>query len=189
MSATPIKRGRGGRSGIALYTREIENEICARLATGETLNAICRSPGFPTSQAVKLWVLEDKPPGIASRYARARQLGYETWADEVIELSDDTAYRDMPDIANAVVAQQRLAIDSRKWMLSKVLPKMFGDRLEVSGDPDAPLVTRIELVPVAPRPALSAPTIDHESGVNMGSVGELEEKARQTAALGAAPDK
>jgi hypothetical protein len=153
-------RQRGGRSGVHLYTPQIEEQILARLALGETLNAICHSPGMPTIQAVKLWVLEDRPAGIASRYARARQLGYEVMADQVIELSDDRSFMGRDD-ANAIVQAQRLSVDSRKWLLSKVLPKIYGDKIEVSGDPDAPVVHRIELVPVAPR--LSAgKVIEHD---------------------------
>ena len=53
---------------------------------------------------------------------------------------------------NALVQKQRLQVDSRKWMLSKLLPKQYGDKVtqELVGNPDAPIVTRIELVPVAP---------------------------------------
>ena len=153
------QRQRGGR-GVALYTRHIEDQICERLAQGETLNAICRAPGMPTPQAVKLWVADDKPPGIASRYARARQLGYEVLADEVIELSDDRSFVGHPD-AQAIVTAQRLSVDSRKWLLSKVLPRIYGDRVEVTGDPDAPIVHRIELVPVAPK-VIAPKVIEHE---------------------------
>ena len=56
----------------------------------------------------------------------------------------------VPDHEN--VQQSRLRVDSRKWLLSKQLPKKYGDKItqEITGDASAPLVTRIELVPVAP---------------------------------------
>lgn len=47
-----------------------------------------------------------------------------------------------------MVERSKLQIDARKWRLSKMLPKRYGDRLELAGDKDAPLQTRvvIELV-------------------------------------------
>lgn len=147
---TPAKRG--GRNGIeSVYTREIDDEICRRVANGESLSNVCRTPGFPTPSTVRDWVVQDRPAGIAARYARAREAGWEAMADELFSISDDRTFVGRPD-ASAVVAQQRLAVDTRKWFLSKVLPHRFGDRIEVVGNADAPLVTRIELVPVAPRP-------------------------------------
>jgi hypothetical protein len=46
------------------------------------------------------------------------------------------------------VQKQRLQVDTRKWLLSKLAPKKFGDKIEVSGDPANPLVQRIERVVV-----------------------------------------
>ena len=42
--------------------------------------------------------------------------------------------------------------DGRKWLLGRLLPKQFGDRVtqEITGDPYAPIVSRFELVPVDP---------------------------------------
>ena len=50
--------------------------------------------------------------------------------------------------------------DNRKWLLSKMLPRRYGDKVEISGDASAPLLTRIELVAV--RPKLEPPTVDHK---------------------------
>ena len=52
--------------------------------------------------------------------------------------------------------------DNRKWLLSKMLPKQFGDRVtqEIVGGGDQPLITRIELVPVAPKPRPELPARD-----------------------------
>ena len=50
-----------------------------------------------------------------------------------------------------------------------MLPRKYGDRLGIGSDPDAPVVTRIELVPVAPRMIdANAATIDHEIGLEDG---------------------
>jgi hypothetical protein len=94
-------------------------------------------------------------------------------ADEVIEISDaDCTVDGKPD--NALVQQARLRVDTRKWLLSKMLPRRFGDRVttEVAGDPDAPLLTRIELVAVPARPSRPA-----EDGREYGLETELPPKS------------
>jgi hypothetical protein len=43
-------------------------------------------------------------------------------------------------------------------LLSKVLPKIYGDKVEISGDASSPLIQRIELVAIRPKQV----TIDHD---------------------------
>jgi hypothetical protein len=38
-----------------------------------------------------------------------------------------------------VIARSRLRVDTRKWYLSKVLPKIYGDRTIHAGDPENPI--------------------------------------------------
>jgi len=92
--------------------------------------------------------------------SRAREAGYEVLVDELFAIADDRSFVGKPD-ANAIVAQQRLAVDTRKWFLSKVLPHRFGDRVEVTGNPNVPIVTKITLVPVSPRTIDATPARLH----------------------------
>lgn len=120
------------------YSEDLADQICTRLESGETLRAICRDEGMPTEAAVRNWALEDME-GFAARYARAREIGYMTMADEILEIADDGnndwMERHGEDGSGWVlngehVARTKLRIDTRKWMLSKVLPKIFGDRVD-----------------------------------------------------------
>jgi hypothetical protein len=146
------------------YTEAIAEEICNRLAAGESLASICRTPGFPTETKVRIWALNDQADkhgtgkGFKERYTVAREIGYERMADEVIAISDADYRMEDGLVDNAAVQQARLRSDNRKWLLSKMLPRKFGDRVtaEVVGDANAPLLTRIELVAVAPK------VIEHE---------------------------
>ncbi|WP_417276397.1 hypothetical protein [Castellaniella sp.] len=56
------------------YTRQVSDEICQRLASGEPLLAICRDDAMPTPGAVHKWVKKDTG-GFAARYRQARELG------------------------------------------------------------------------------------------------------------------
>lgn len=94
------------------------------------------------------WVNEDA--ALADRYACARDNLIERIAEEIMELSDQTV-GEQPDGKKdwAAVQKHRLQVDSRKWLLSKLAPKRYGDKLELSGDPDRPLaIQKIERVVV-----------------------------------------
>lgn len=120
-----------------VYTPELAHEICRRLTEGETLKVLCRAKGMPAESTVRLWVLDDVE-GFAALYARARLVGYHTMADDLIEIADSTG------TDPAAVNRDRLRVDTRKWLLSKALPKIYGDKLtaELTGKDGAPLPER-----------------------------------------------
>ena len=70
------------------------------------------------------------------QYARAREVGYKLLADEIIEIADDSSGDAMVDEDGKVkqnaefVNRARLRVDTRKWMLAKMLPKVYGERIE-----------------------------------------------------------
>ena len=83
-----------GGTGRSRSTRApSKTKSATRLAAGEGLATICKDPNMPSEQAVRQWVMDDRPPGIALRYARARTIGYHHLADEIIQLSDDLSLR------------------------------------------------------------------------------------------------
>ena len=43
------------------------------------------------------------------------------------------------------IARSRLRVDSRKWVASKLLPKVYGDRLQHTGDGGGPITVRPDL--------------------------------------------
>lgn len=46
-----------------------------------------------------------------------------------------------------VIARSRLRVDTRKWLLSKCLPKIYGDRLEVDQKTDLTIRDAIDRPP------------------------------------------
>ena len=130
----PKKRGRP-----LTYTREVADQICRDLAHGKTLKETCRQDGMPPESTVRLWALDDVD-GFAARYARAREIGYHSMADELLEISDDArndwmernAEENAGWEANGEHLQRsRLRVDTRKWMLAKALPKIYGEKQQV----------------------------------------------------------
>jgi hypothetical protein len=72
-------------------------------------------------------------------YARAREVGYYKMADETIEIADDSSRdwkktvdkngNEITVVDHDHIARSRLRVDTRKWLLAKVLPKIYGDRV------------------------------------------------------------
>jgi hypothetical protein len=138
------------------FTPELAATICARLAAGETLRAIAKDEDMPPESTVRGWALEDRE-GFSAHYAKAREIGYMAMADETLEIADDgsndTYKTDEGQEAtnHDVIARSRLRVDTRKWLLSKALPKVFGDKIVqehtgAGGGPIEQSITRIERV-------------------------------------------
>ena len=128
---------------MPVYSPEIASEICERLANGESLNAICKSDRskFPDESSVREWVIEDRD-GFAPKYTRARDKGLDVIADEILRIADesehDISHEDLGDgvvverVNREVIQRSALRVDARKWYLSKLAPKRYGDRSQVA---------------------------------------------------------
>ena len=172
----PIPRGRGRPS---LYTQELGERICARLATGETLREICRDPDMPDEKAVRLWAMdEERAPEFVPQYARARELGYESIAEQILGFGLDDYKGPDGFVDNGEIQRLRLLSDNRKWLLSKMQPKRYGDKVtqEITGEDGGALITRIELVPVDVRPK---PMIEHDGGLTEARSGKQPRKRQK----------
>lgn len=105
---------------------------------------------MPAESTVRKWALENRE-GFYAQYSQARELGYMSMADETLEISDDgrndwTTRQQGENTIDVVdhdhIARSRLRVDTRKWLLSKALPKMFGDRVIHAGDAENPIATK-----------------------------------------------
>ena len=134
--------------GRTLYTPELAEEICERIAKGETLSEVCRSEGMPPRTSVLEWAATDRD-GFADKYAYARDRQIEHWADELLSISDDGSNdwmerneRNNPgwQLNGEHVQRSRLRSDNRKWLLSKLRPDKYGERIAHTGANGKPLI-------------------------------------------------
>lgn len=118
--ATPCGPGRP-----STYTEELGILICARLADGKGLKAICEDDDMPARSTVYEWL--DAHREFRTRYARARDIQADHHADEIIEIADAVTTAEQAQIA-------RVKIGAREWKAAKLAPKRYGDRLELAGE-------------------------------------------------------
>jgi hypothetical protein len=121
--------------------RDKADKIIAMLEQGSSLRAAARSVGLAYS-SVYAWITDDQTFG--DQYARAREIGYKLLADELIEIADTPEVGiktktnekgEVETVEGDMIEHRRLRVDTRKWMLARMLPKLYGDKVthEVSG--------------------------------------------------------
>lgn len=124
--------------------KAIIEKVLTNMIEGMSLRKSCLASGT-TAQSFIRWCDDDK--SLSERYAHAREAMIDKMADELLDIADTPAKtNENGSIDNGAVQEKRLQIDTRKWVLSKIAPKKYGDKLEVSGDSGSPLVHRIERV-------------------------------------------
>lgn len=120
------------RGRPTLYTPELALSICERMAAGESLRSICSPDDMPDESTVRSWAVTDRD-GFFTHYARACRIRAERWSEEIVEIAD----------GGGDVQRDRLRVDTRKWLMSKLHPERYGDKtkLEHSGRVETPGLT------------------------------------------------
>lgn len=98
--------------------------ILERLSNGESLNRAAVDEGTDRRRFLE-WCLKDEE--LADKYTRARQFCSEAGRDKLIEL------REKLEGGLLDAASFRALNDSLKWEMSKLHPRIYGDRLELDG--------------------------------------------------------
>lgn len=114
---------------------EYATRMAARLAEGESLKRIVETTKTMDMHTVFKWLAAD--PAFRRLYTLARQAQAEGYADEIVTLSDES--QGAKD--NAEIQAYRLRVDSRKWVCSKLLAKVYGDRVGVEHTGNVSLAT------------------------------------------------
>lgn len=127
------------------FSQDVADVICERLAKPESLRSICDDDDMPSKTTVLRWLRQNEE--FRAQYARAREDQADAFADEILDISDD-GQRDYAKDAdgNDVVdhdhiQRSKLRVETRKWLMGKMAPKKYGDRLQLANDPDDPIGT------------------------------------------------
>jgi hypothetical protein len=171
-------RGRGRPSE---YTDAIANAICQRIADGESLRSICQDKAMPDRSTVFRWLSQKR--GFRDLYTRAREAQADLLFDEIISIADNTK-GDFVEVKqgketvvranHANVHRDRLKVDARKWVASKLQPRKYGEHFALGpgvddeGKPVAPVLNILRYPLTKEEEAAQARFLngDDENGAN-----------------------
>lgn len=161
VSENDVGRPTGYSDGLAF-------RICQRVFNGEGLREVCRDSEMPTRSMIYRWLQDNE--SFRDQYTHAREGLLDYWAEDIVEISDDGRNDWMErrsesekgaGVQNGYVLngehvqRSKLRVDSRKWLLSKLAPKKYGDKIETTvegGDKPVHSVTEIRRTLVDPKP-------------------------------------
>lgn len=136
------------------WTPELEDAICNRLIQGDSIRTICADDSMPGMTSIFKHLSESND--FAKQYAHAREQQAENYANQIIDIADETPTCEVPDpdggtstrIDAAGIQRNKLRVDARKWIACKLLPKVYGEKQEISG----PNGGAIQIISTIPRP-------------------------------------
>lgn len=112
---TPKKTGRPTD-----YSDELADEICKRISEGRSVNRISRQDDMPVRSTIYRWITEK--PEFKDKYERALKEREDYHFDEMLDIAD------LVEEDNIKIQKAKLMIDTRKWVLSRMNPKKYGDK-------------------------------------------------------------
>lgn len=121
----------GGRP--TKYTQKLADKICEELALGKSMRTVCKGEDMPAISSVFKWLREIK--GFSEQYDTAKKESSEALNEILLDLGDDAiALSQSVDskASNAVVQAVKLKADNMKWYMSKMKPKKYGDKLDMT---------------------------------------------------------
>lgn len=127
-------------AGVTTYTQEMADLICEGLAEGNSLRTVCKADHMPSLSTVFKWLREQEV--FSHQYARAKEEAADALFDDIQDIADDGTNDWMEkqnqegenigwQVNGECLQRSRLRVDTRKWMMSKMKPKKYGDRQTV----------------------------------------------------------
>ena len=105
-------------------TTEITNQICEKLMSGVPLTRICEAKDLPSLSTVHRLI--NKDPSFAKQIIQARKVGCQFYLDKMID--------ELETVSNKDVGIVREKLHHYRWLASKLLPSLYGDKQEVIQD-------------------------------------------------------
>lgn len=113
------------------YSVKIGSLICSLVADGLSLRTITKSSKeFPSMARIFEWLREHED--FAAQYAKAKEDAADAMAQDLQDITDDMS---IPS------DHKRIMVDTRKWILSKVKRRVYGDKVstEITGADGGPV--------------------------------------------------
>ena len=148
----PAKRPIGRPS---LFTTELGDEICNRIADGKSLRAICDEADMPHKATIFRWLSAEQHKDFCKQYARARDVQADVIFDEMLDIADTPVVglkttskpTGVETVEGDMIDHRRLQIETRKWLIGKMAPKKYGEKQQIEhASPDGGPITLEALI-------------------------------------------
>jgi hypothetical protein len=101
-------------------------KVIDEMIDGASVRSLCRKYELNNGD---FWRFLQKHDDIHSQYTISREIQMSVMADDLLDLTDLQVKKDDDGrYSNALVQHRRIQVDTRKWLLSKVLPKIYADK-------------------------------------------------------------
>lgn len=124
-----------------IWSQELADKVCEKIAQGYSMRTVCASDDMPAISTLFKWIREK--PEFTQQYARATEERTEAMAEDILDIADDGS-NDLMTIQKGdvtyevenreVTNRSRLRVDTRKWLMSKMKPKKYGEKLDLTSD-------------------------------------------------------
>lgn len=141
--------GTVGRPSI--FSRELAEKVLREIEDGTTFKQFDQRADLPRSATVLRWYFENWEGWFSAAYDNAQKTRLYKMAHETLDIADDSQGDMACDEYGNVkqnheyVARSKLRIDTRKWLASKLLHNIFGEKLEVVGKGDTAIVPTVNI--------------------------------------------
>ena len=98
------------------------DSVILAIINGTSVNQWCKDNSVNQAH---VYATIERDPDFERLYERAREFQAETFADRIADIAEQALRGDVDPQA------ARVAIDAQKWIVSKLLPKKYGDRTQV----------------------------------------------------------
>jgi hypothetical protein len=122
---------------------KIITEICDMVGEGATLRSSLEKVKI-SSKTFYQWLDADEEK--VKQYTRATELRAESMVDEILAIADDNEgdYKEDGKVNHENVHRSRLRVDTRKWLMSKMMPTKYGDKVALDVNDDTVKKIQIE---------------------------------------------
>lgn len=136
MDNSPKKNKKPGRKEKEITSDQWDELFLTIAENALSTQTICKNLGLTFSV---IWKRIGRSKILERKYARAKEEQCEVLAEEILSIADDTS-KDLEIAFNKAnkpyiklnrehFESRRLRIDSRKWIVSKLKPKKYGDKI------------------------------------------------------------
>ncbi len=134
----------------SLYSVALTDEICRRVAEGETLTSICDDAHMPNRANV--WIWQEKHPEFRDNLLRAREEQAFAWLDQAIDISDKSPTKAYGEPgtgeAGARVMAEKLRVDTRLKVIGRLNRRLAENhKQEISGPDGGPIENALTITP------------------------------------------